>query len=79
MRDESHVYAASCGEETRHVLAAEAVADPANAADVEVVVDVVDCKAEYTLDLGWGVAGQPLGEVEGGTFAVVDGDGIAGE
>lgn len=79
MCDESYVYTPTFSQETRHILAPEAVTYAADAADIEVGLDVIEREIENALDLSWGVAREPLCKVEGGAFAVVDGDGIAGE
>lgn len=77
MRNKPHIDAFVLGQKTRHVFAPEAVAYTADSASVDIVLDVVNSQAEDGVDLGCGMAGEPLRQVESWTFAVVGGDSIA--
>jgi hypothetical protein len=78
VRDEAGVDAAARGEIARHVLAAEAVADGADAGEAQFAACIIYRGGDDALDFRLRVLCEPLRQVEA-RFLLFDGDGVPGE
>ena len=79
MRNETNIDALPLGQKPWHVLAAKTIPYTTDTADVEVLVNVVDSKAEDAVNFGWRMTRAPFSKVQSWTFAIVGGYSVASE